>query len=103
MGHARALVGVKDAALCLMLARRAVRSGLSVRAVEQLSQGPRRKTSRSRRIDPELQPFEDRLRRRFATQVRILRRGHRGRLEIEFYNQDDLERILEELNVLSDR
>jgi len=75
---------------------------LSVRAVERLARdvGPARVT-RLRQPDPELSRFEDRLRRRFGTQVRIHRRAGRGRLEIEFYNQDDLERILDSLDVLS--
>jgi len=102
MGHARALAGVRDPIRCLSIARRAVRGGLSVRAVERLARdvGPARVT-RLRQPDPELSRFEDRLRRRFGTQVRIHRRAGRGRLEIEFYNQDDLERILDSLDVLS--
>jgi ParB family chromosome partitioning protein len=54
------------------------------------------------RQEAELLPFEDRLRHRFATQVRIRRRKGRGRVEIEFYNPDDLERILGLLGVLRD-
>jgi ParB family chromosome partitioning protein len=100
MGHARALVAVEDPVRCVGIAERAVRLGLPVRAVERLVQGaPRRRTTRQRH-DPELYPFEERLRRRFATQVHIRRRMGRGRIEIEFYSAEDLERILEELAVL---
>jgi ParB family transcriptional regulator, chromosome partitioning protein len=52
--------------------------------------------------DPELAPFIQRLRHRFGTQVAIHRHNGRGKVEIEFYNQEDLERILEVLAVLHD-
>jgi ParB family chromosome partitioning protein len=101
MGHARALAGVKSAPRVVGLARRAVRAGLSVRAVERLARDPERRPPRQRRADPEIERFENRLRERFGTQARINRRGARGKIEIEFYNADDLERILDVLGVLS--
>lgn len=102
MGHARALVGVEDPLRCIAIAERAARLQLPVRTVERLVQGtPRRQPIRPRQ-ESELLPFEDRLRHRFATQVRIQRRKNRGRIEIEFYNSDDLERILGLLGALQD-
>lgn len=105
MGHARALVAVEDSVRCVAIAERAARLGLSVRAVERLAQGTtaRRRAPRAR-ADNEIVPFEDRLRHRFATQVHIRRQGPagRGRIEIEFYGADDLERILDVLGVLHD-
>lgn len=102
MGHARALVTVEEPVRCAAIAERAARQGLSVRAVERLVQGTARRRPARHRPDPELFPFEERLRRRFATQVRIRRRMGRGRIEIEFYSSEDLERILEEMAVLQD-
>jgi ParB family chromosome partitioning protein len=102
MGHARALVTVEEPVRCVAIAERAARLGLPVRAVEKLVQGKARRRPGRPRPDPELVPFEERLRRRFATQVRIRRRLGRGRIEIEFYSSEDLERILEELAVLQD-
>ncbi len=104
MGHARALLGVEDSKRCIALAERTVKQGLPVRSVERLVQStPRRRgVARAKEQDAELYPFEERLRRRFATQVHIHRRNGRGRIEIEFYNADDLERILEELGALRD-
>jgi len=102
MGHARALVGVEDPLRCIAIAERAARLELPVRTVERLVQGtPRQRPIRARQ-ENELLPFEDRLRHRFATQVRIQRRKGRGRIEIEFYNPDDLERILGLLGALQD-
>jgi ParB family chromosome partitioning protein len=102
MGHARALAGVEEPARCIAIAERAAKLGLPVRAVERLVQGvPKRRPIRARQ-ETELMPFEDRLRHRFATQVHIRRRSGRGRIEIEFYNADDLERILDLLGALKD-
>lgn len=103
MGHARALLAVEEPKRCLAVAERTVKQGLSVRAVERMVQAaPRRRAPRSQQQDAELYPFEERLRRRFGTQVHIHRRNGRGRIEIEFYNATDLERILEELGALRD-
>jgi ParB family chromosome partitioning protein len=103
MGHARALLAVEEPKRCLAVAERTVKQGLSVRAVERMVQAaPRRRPPRSQQQDAELYPFEERLRRRFGTQVHIQRRNGRGRIEIEFYNAIDLERILEELGALRD-
>jgi ParB family chromosome partitioning protein len=105
MGHARALVAVEDSKRCQSLAERTVRTGMPVRALERLVQGGGRKRTIRRATpaeDPELAPFIQRLRHRFATNVAIHRHNGRGKIEIEFYNQDDLERILEVLAVLRD-
>jgi ParB family chromosome partitioning protein len=102
MGHARALAAVDEPPRCISIAERAVRLGMSVRAIERLVQAaPRRRAVRVH-SDPELTPFEERLRHRLGTQVTIRRRKGRGRIEIEFYSSDDLERILDELQVLRD-
>jgi ParB family transcriptional regulator, chromosome partitioning protein len=53
------------------------------------------KDSRSTRSDPILQSYEDKLRLRYATAVGIHRGGKKGRIELEFYDDDDLSRILE--------
>jgi ParB family transcriptional regulator, chromosome partitioning protein len=105
MGHARALVAVEDAKRCHSLAERAVRTGMPVRALERLVQGGTRKRPMRRTTvteDPELAPFINRLRHKFATQVAIHRHNGKGKIEIEFYNQEDLERILEVMAVLHD-
>lgn len=102
MGHARALAAVEELPRCVSIAERAARLGMSVRAVERLVQAaPKRRAGRVH-SDPELTPFEERLRHRLGTQVTIRRRKGRGRIEIEFYSADDLERILDELQVLRD-
>ncbi len=103
-GHGRALIALEDRTQCALVARRVAREQLSVRAVERLVKSLVQPKSKVRARPPqgsEFARFEDRLRQRFATKVRIAQRRGRGRIEIEFYNQDDLERILGELQVLS--
>lgn len=100
MGHARALLGLADDRLQTNLCRRIVSDGLSVRQVENLvkvDREGRRQPSRppSRNKDPQTLSLEEDLQRRFGTGVNINRRGKKGRIEIEFYTDDDLERILD--------
>ena len=45
--------------------------------------------------DPQTRSLEEDLQRRLGTAVRINRRGKKGKIEIEFYTDDDLERLLE--------
>ena len=103
MGHARALVPLEhDAAL--ELGRRAIGQGMTVRDLESAARkagaggGRRRKTKANggqRAVDPIVENYEERLRHLFATAVAIHRSAKKGRIEIEFYDDDDLERILE--------
>ncbi len=99
-GHARALVGMSDERSIGDLARQAVAEGLSVREVEDRSRGHgvRRRGRRRapRKPDAALRRVEDALRRRLQTDVRVTRRGKAsGRVTINYYSQEDLERILE--------
>ncbi len=109
MGHARALISLKPDD-CVELGRRCVQEGMSVRELEQIvkrlaageedsdrGNGGRGKPSPRRRgrNDPITDSYEEKLRHRFATAVGIHRSAKKGRVEIEFYDDDDLERILE--------
>ena len=102
MGHARALINLEDPAEQLNIWRRAVRENLSVRRVEELvRQAAKRAVSkpapatREVSLTPEEQEVENRLRRALATQVRLLPRKRGGKIEIEYYSDSDLTRLLE--------
>lgn len=102
MGHARALINLEDPAEQLSIWRRAVRENLSVRRVEELvRQAAKRAVSkpapatREVSLTPEEQEVENRLRRALATQVRLLPRKRGGKIEIEYYSDSDLTRLLE--------
>ncbi len=102
-GHGRALLGFGTAEDVREGARKAVARGLSVRELEALSRGKRRrkKATRKRRTeDPVLREWEERLQRTLGTQVRIERMGIEGTIRIEYYSDEDLERILEVLGSL---
>lgn len=104
-GHARAILAAKDVDQQIILARRIVREGLSVREAEGLVYPKLKKRERKRRLRvlaPRLQQVEDRLKEFFGTSVRIVQRKKRGRIEIEFYSDDDLDRILEILKLGTD-
>jgi ParB family chromosome partitioning protein len=101
-GHARTLLGLPDVAAQRRLARRIIERELSVRATEetvrQLTQ-PKAdraaKSGKTRPADPNVRAAETKLRRHFGTQVRIVQAvgSAAGRIEFEYYNHADLDRI----------
>lgn len=99
MGHARALLGVEKEELQLQLAKEAVKKGISVRQLEELVKQANvsRETSKKKPLkkEPQLIQFEERLRSRLGTSVKIKKGTKRGKIEIDFYSQEDLQRIPE--------
>lgn len=97
-GHAKALLSVADEEVRQKLARRVVEEGLSVRQTEQLAKKAGTGVKRKQRPQPERDPhwvaLEDEFRRVLGTKVNVVRQGSRGRIEIEFYGEEDIERIL---------
>lgn len=97
-GHARAILAVSTRDQQIALARKIAKEGLSVREAEALVYSKVRKRERKRRarpLSPRLQQVEDGLKELFGTSVRLVQRKKRGRIEIEFYSEEDLDRILE--------
>jgi ParB family chromosome partitioning protein len=98
MGHARALLALPDAAVQLQARNTIVKRGLSVREAEKLVQTllkRKKKPKVASQPDSHMRAMLDRLIRHFGTKVNITRRGKRGKVEIEFYSDDDLQRILD--------
>ncbi|EJL45776.1 stage 0 sporulation protein J [Brevibacillus agri] len=102
MGHARALLGVSDEKVQKQLAKDVVEKGLNVRQLEelvkQLSVSRETKKKKPAKSEPILVELEERLRSRFGTAVKIKKGAKRGKIEIDFYSQEDLQRIIEILN-----
>lgn len=100
-GHARTLIALEDADVQRRLARRIIEQDLSVRATERLVRGRLEdrpgKTKRGAVEPPDanVRAAETRLRRQLGTQVRIVlaKGGAAGRIELEFYNEADLDRL----------
>jgi ParB family transcriptional regulator, chromosome partitioning protein len=99
-GHARALLALPDEDEQRRMARDVVARGLSVRETESLvkKNGEERTTAKAAAtVDVHTRAAEDRLRLLLGTRVRIVRRGTRGRIEIDFGSEDELIRIYEQL------
>jgi ParB family chromosome partitioning protein len=105
MGHARALLGLSEPAAQTELCRRVVREGLSVRQAEGLVKtfGRARPKRNAGPVDPDVRRLEEDLQRALGTKVRLLRAGKGGKIQIEFYSDDELEALLERLLRLGGR
>jgi ParB family chromosome partitioning protein len=101
MGHARAILSLEDPKRQIAIAERVVREGLSVRQVERLA-GPA--TSAKRKVKhpakgADVRDLEAKLREALGTKV-LVEEGPKqgaGRIVIEFYSHEDLERIMSRL------
>jgi ParB family chromosome partitioning protein len=105
-GHARAILSLesreKQKELCDLI----IQKGLSVREAETLakrwSERPKKKAGpkeKREELEAQLQSLQDSLRQHLGTKVRIQTRGKRGKIEIEYYSHEDLERIVETILV----
>jgi len=98
MGHARALLALPAADAQLRARNTIVKRSLSVRDTEKLIQAllkKKKKVKAAKPLDSHERAIIDRLIRHFGTKVNIARRGKRGKIEIEFYSDEDLQRILD--------
>lgn len=101
MGHARALLAIDDSRDRARVCNEIVKKGLSVREAEKLAAhgGVKRRRSApaaKQQSDPHLAAVEDELRKRVGTRVRLTAdKEYRGKIELDFYNLEDLERILD--------
>ncbi|WP_059050440.1 ParB/RepB/Spo0J family partition protein [Paenibacillus senegalimassiliensis] len=103
MGHARALVGLKDATMIKQLAQQCIDHEWSVReledAVQQIDRKKKEKPkSTNKKRDPYIEEVEESLRERYKTTVKIKANKEKGKIEINYYSQQDLQRLLDMLN-----
>jgi ParB family transcriptional regulator, chromosome partitioning protein len=108
MGHARALVGIKDDAVRRQLAKQAVAGEWSVRELEEAVQKTEVKASvkakgkiKAKKRDPYIEEIEETLREKFHTTVRIKPNKDKGRIELSYFGKSDLERLLELLKAMA--
>ncbi|PGT82509.1 MULTISPECIES: ParB/RepB/Spo0J family partition protein [Bacillaceae] len=100
MGHGRTLLGLKNKEKLNALVEKIIREHLNVRQLEQLIQQLNSNVSReTKKKKPEKDVFikerESFLQEYFGTSVTIKKQKKKGKIEIEFFSQDDLDRILE--------
>lgn len=103
MGHGRALLGLRKKAKVPIIVEKILKENLNVRQLERLIQQLNGNVSREtkrpgKEKDVFLQESEHSLRERFGTTVNIKQTKNKGKIEIEFFSNEDLERILELLD-----
>lgn len=103
-GHARPLLGVEDSDHQIEVWREIVKKDLSVRDVEALlfiiaeKKIPERR-KKTKHIDIALKEIEDRIAEKLGTKIEIHGSSQKGRVQINYYSQEDLERIIEQICV----
>jgi ParB family chromosome partitioning protein len=99
MGHARALLGAEVSSQQIFAWRAVTSKGLSVRETENLIKKLKTEKKKPKKLPPSSEDIyfsdlSDKLSRYFGTKVQIKRSGRKGKVEIEFYNNDDLDRLI---------
>ena len=100
-GHARALLSIEDEEEQYLLAQRIFDEKLSVREVERLVKNLHKpekikKKTEDATIQAIYLDIEDKLKQRLSTKVSVISKGEgTGKIEIEFYNHEDLDRLLD--------
>lgn len=109
-GHARALIPIEDADMQLQLAQKIFDEKLSVREVEKIVKGilkpdtnKAKKEETPQNIQYIYQDIENRLKEKLSRKVEISSKGKNGagKIEIEFYSNDDLDRLIELLSKIN--
>ena len=100
MGHGRTLLGLKDKNKLDGVVNQVVKEQMNVRELETLIQRlntnvPRETTKRKTRKSVFVREQEALLRERFGTSVEIKKTKKKGKIEIQFFSEEDLERLLE--------
>ena len=102
-GHGRALLSIEDEERQKKITEMILKDGLSVREAERLaSEEPEAKRKKAGRKpkDPDVARVEADLKEALGTRVSIRKTGKKGKIEIEFFSRDELERLIEMLESL---
>ncbi len=109
VGHAKAILAIKDHDTQLLISDQIIRRALTVRATEKLTQtfltepsddsADAKKPAASREVDIHIRAITNRLREHLATHVAIQHSSKKGKIEIEYYGDDDLQRLIELLGL----
>lgn len=108
MGHARAIIGLEHVEQQLYVFREVMQRGLSVRQVEQMvkdmsaevAMTPKQAPAAAQKLPMAYKRIEDNMASHFSTKVNLDRKkSGKGKIVIEFYNDGDLERIMDKMNL----
>ena len=101
-GHARTLLGVSDKKSQYELAQKVIDDKLSVRELESIIKkikkdeiNSKEKKEQSKPMSPYYKDITERLQNYFGTKVNLTNKNNKGKIEIEYYSEEDLQRILE--------
>lgn len=99
MGHARAFLSLENPEKQKIAFKKVLAQGLNVRQTENLVKklGAKKKPSSPAKDNREWDPLADELQRILGTRVRIVGREKRGKIEIEYYSLEELDRIIEHI------
>ncbi len=111
VGHAKVILGLPDETIQRIAAERVVKEGLNVRQTEGLiaklqmrssKTGASKPASAIVPVDANISRLEDKLREKFGTKVQLKYASGKGAVEISFFSDDELQRVLEVLGVNAD-
>ncbi|CDI48138.1 ParB/RepB/Spo0J family partition protein [Clostridium tetani] len=102
-GHGRALLAIKDIDIQFKIAQKIIVNKLSVRETERLVKSLNKKEETKDSIVPKNNPYYEDIKNRledfFQTKVKIDNKNNKGKIEIEYYSEEDLQRIIDILNL----
>ena len=103
-GHARAILSLDDKELRIALSKRIIEDNLNVRQAEALAKQlqkkkPQKKKTEKTAYDIEIEKIQNTLSSAMGTKVRINHTAKKGKIEIEYYGNEDLERVLGFFNI----
>lgn len=102
-GHGRALLAIKDTDIQFQIAQKIVINKLNVRETEKLVKSLNKKEEVKENTKVNNNPYYDDIKNRledfFQTKVKIENKNNKGKIEIEYYSEEDLQRIIDILNL----
>jgi len=101
-GHGRALINIEEEKVQIKLAKEIIKKGLSVRQIEAVVKAMREENKVekvAKPVDIELESIVENIMKRLGTKVQIKDNNNKGKIEIEYYSKEELERIIEVLMI----
>lgn len=103
-GHGRTLLGIKDGDLQYEIAQRVIDDEISVRELERIiknldNQKEKKDSKEEKELNSYYKDVRDRLQDYFGTKVNLSSKKNKGKIEIEYYSSEDLQRILDIINL----
>lgn len=96
-GHARAIVGMNGEELQLEAAKKAIKNGWSVRDIEKYTGKHTGKVKKKKKVDSDIKRLEESLCQALGTKVKLLGTDSKGKIEMDYYSREELERLLDVL------